>query len=326
MVFSKAIFCVSPKEREKQVRRLVVLMFLATVAAACGAPSPSRQPRFGSRSLSSQAEKAQAQSLEPQFGPPPSDIGATRLYPGPCVEEAHLWRVGNLVSRTTTVYDDKERPVRVDLDKIVDGVRGLDGEPEISWLFTYDRRGRLTLEEKQNLDSETAAWWNTRTKNTYDGSGRIKTKAHDRQINGTVDYLTTFTYKKGGSVVIEETRSKADKSLMSRTTRTNDKDGRPLRQEEDIDADGRPDSVWIFTYDENGHAITEENDRNADGRVDTITRKIYGSDSRLKQEETDLNSDGDADLTTLYTYDGFGNLVSTTTDQVRSLYLYGCWD
>jgi hypothetical protein len=261
----------------------------------------------------------------PAFDPPPTDIGADKLYPGPCMEELHLWRSGNVVSRTTTTYDGQGQPIRVDLDKVIDGVRGLDGQSESTRILTYNKKGQLESEDKENHDSDTAAWWNTRTKNAYDRTGRVKTKSHDRQMNGTVDYITKFIYKKDRSLVVEETRSKTDKNLLSRSTRVLDASGRPQRQEEDADADGKPDSVWTFIYDDSGNLVTEENDRDADGSVDTVTRRTFGEHGLLLQEKTDLDGDGNPDITVLYTYDSFGNALSKSTQQSRTLFSYDCW-
>jgi hypothetical protein len=297
------------------------------MAVACGKAGVGQSVALGARGDGAGTRGAlDAEHIDmPRFDPPPIHIGADRLYVGPCVEEIHLWRMGNVVSRTTLTYDDRGLLVEVQVDKRVEGVRGLDGRPETVRLMTYDKKERLVSEDKENFDSDNSAWWNTRTLIAYDSAGRIKTKTHDRQVDGVVDYTTKYLYKKGGALVVEETRSNADKRLFCRSTRIHDKKGRLLRQEEDSDADGQPDSLWFFTYDDDGNVVMEENDRDADGVVDTVTRRVYDDAGRLLQEQTDLDGNGSPDLTTTYSYDEFGNVLSKTTDQARTIYLYDCW-
>lgn len=167
------------------------------------------------------------------------------------------------------------------------------------WESTYDDDGR-EVEEAYRWRGR-PVW--ERKRWTWDDLGQRVEESVDRNDDGTIDEITTWTWV-DGRVATEENGS------LPPTWRLRwiyDALGRVDTIETDEGDDGDVDERTTFTYDGQGNVSLERRDDDADGRIDSRTRFLntYDSSDRLTERAVDMHDDGVVDYASTFTWDGY---------------------
>ena len=194
----------------------------------------------------------------------------------------------------------------------------IDGEEENTIKFTYDSKGRLTLEEFFTGDDY---WY--KHEYSYDSDGNvieIKISDDDGFLGGIwkiiydskgnkikeeyeTSYgerrITEYTYDSKGNLILEEREYSNDD--WDRIEYTYDSKGNLIKIEFESDFQS---STTEYTYDSKGNLIKEESE--SDGGYRNVTEYIYDSKGNLIEEV----SEGDYYINRYeYTYDSYGNMI-----------------
>ena len=151
---------------------------------------------------------------------------------------------------------------------------------------------------------------------TYDSAGNETSERIDRDGDGNVDRITTYTYDSAGNLTSKSYDRDGDGNPDSISTYTYDSAGNETSWSEDYDGDGNPDQINTYTYDSAGNETSWSEDYDGDGNPDSITITTYTYDSagNLTSRSDDYDGDGNVDRITTPTYDSAGNLTSKSYD------------
>ena len=151
--------------------------------------------------------------------------------------------------------------------------------------------------------------------NEYNPRDVFTKEYSDRDADGKIDNIRSYTYDVNGNLTKKEQDNDADGKIDNIRSYTYDANDNLTKEEQDYDTDGKVDNIRLYTYDANGNLTKEDFDNNADGVIDYIVLYTYDASGNLTKTQEDNNADGVINYIALYTYDASGNLTREEIDQ-----------
>ena len=181
----------------------------------------------------------------------------------------------------------------------------------LSDLNEYNPRGAST---KEYSDRDADGKIDDIRSYTYDANGNLTKEEQDYDNDGKIDYIRSYTYDVNGNLTKEDFDNNADGMIDFMTLYTYDANGNLTKTQDDNNVNGVFVNVRNYTYDVKGNLTREEIDQDGDGVINRISKITYNTDGNLTKREEDNNADGIMDEIFAFMYNKDGNMIRYEED------------